>query len=99
MAITNIEVSRFFEPVPKLAVEARYKFHWNSDGFQHANLSMRRHKIDRINSQFDKREEIPLRLVPDDVVEEAREMLSEYREELATAKHTSDNTIAGEDSE
>jgi len=98
MALTNIEVSRFFEPVPKMAVEARYKLHWNSDGFQEVDLQMRRHLQGRVNSQFDKRKDIPLRLVPDDVVEEAREQLAEYRDELADVKRESDNTIAGQDS-
>jgi len=81
--VTNIEVSRRFEPVPELAVEARYTFTWLNGEFDHVDLSKRRDRPDRINSQWGKVEAIDLEKVPDDVIEEAREELESYSEELA----------------
>lgn len=69
----KVEVSRQFEPVPELAIEARYRFSWNGDGeLRQVDLSKRKVKPgSSINSQFDKVEDIGLSKVPDDVVNEA----------------------------
>ena len=83
--VTEIEVSRHFEPVPQLAVEARYTFKWISSEFDSVTLSMRRDRDNGVNSQFGKVEEIPLSDVPNSVVHEAQDELSKYSSQLHTA--------------
>lgn len=85
--VTEIEISRYFEPVPQLAIEARYKFKWLNGEFDSVTLSMRRDRNDGVNSQFGKVEDIALSDVPNSVVHEAQDELSEYSQQLHTANH------------
>jgi hypothetical protein len=89
--VTDIEISRFFEPVPKLTVEARYQFKWLNGEFDSVKLSMRRDKgDDGVNSQFGKVEDIALSDVPDNVVVEAKSELNRYSQQLDEANTESD---------
>lgn len=89
--VTNIEVSRFFEPVPEFRIEALYTFTWMSGEFDSITLSKRKDRPDGINTQFDKVEDLGIDAVPDDVVGEARTQLEDYSDELAERNRAGDN--------
>lgn len=79
---TRIWVSRYFEPVPHMRVEARYEFVWTNGELDAASLSQRKDRKDGFNSQFEKVEDVPLDDIPDDVIQEARRELEEYADQL-----------------
>lgn len=84
--VTNIEVSRTFEPVPRMEVEARYVFTWMNDELDSVALEQRRVK-DGVNTRFGKVEGVPLEDVPDDVVGQAKDKLRSHIQELGAANH------------
>lgn len=72
----NLEVSRFFEPVDRLTVEARYTFYWDQGGFSRVDLSKREDREEGYsNAQWGREEDVPIADVPDDVIDEAVERL------------------------
>ena len=90
--VTEIKVSRYYEPVPQMGIEARYVFTWYSNEFEKVKLSQRRNRESKPNSQFGKVEDIALSDVPDDIVKEAQDKLKSYSDELADVnKRNSDD--------
>lgn len=78
----RVQVSRQFEPVPELAVEARYVFLWKAGEFEQIDLSKRKVKPSGHNSQFDKVEGIDASKVPNSVIAEAQDELKTRASEL-----------------
>ena len=81
---TKIDVSRFFEPVPHMAVEARYIFTWSDGGLDGVSLSQRRDRGgDGANSQFGRIDNVPLSEVPDEVIREAQQTMIAFSQDLS----------------
>lgn len=84
--VTKIEVSRFFEPVPQMTLEARYTFTWINGELDEVKLSQRRDRgEDNHNSQFEKVEDLTIEDIPDSVIREAQKQLESYSQELSEA--------------
>ena len=91
---TKVRVSRLFEPVPHMRVEARYTFVWSNGGLKEINLSQRKDPEVGPSRQFAKTEEVEISDVPPDIAKEAEDRLSSYaeglREKRPAAIETSD---------